>query len=100
PGLLHSKRGSSYMETPIYTTDYMKRIAFLDGQVLHDFHLNRMQKNIAEAIKLKTTRERYDMYLLVSPYQMYFHDALVSEDFRHSASTATLNNLSFSFSSG
>ncbi len=88
------------MDTPIYTTDYMKRIAFLDGQVLHDFHLNRMQKNIAEAIKLKTTRERYDMYLLVSPYNMYFHDPLVSNDYRHPDSTSVLNNLSFSISSG
>jgi hypothetical protein len=83
-----------------YATDYMKRIAFLDGQVLHDFHLNIMQKNIAESIKLKTTRERYDFYLLVSPYSMYFHEPFVDNTDRDSASTATLNTLNFSISQG
>lgn len=88
------------MPTPSYTTDYMKRIAFLDGQVLHDFHLNMMQKNIAEAIKLKTTRERYDLYLLVSPYAMYFNEPFVDTTDRDVNSTAELNNLSFSINSG
>lgn len=83
-----------------YSTDFMKRIAFLDGQVLHDFHLNIMQKNIAEAIKLKTTRERYDFYLLVSPYNMYFHEPFVDNTDRNSASTAVLNGLTFSINSG
>lgn len=83
-----------------YATDYMKRIAFLDGQVLHDFHLNIMQKNIAEAIKLKTTRERYDFYLLVSPYNMYFHEPFVDSVDRDPASTATLNTLQYSISQG
>lgn len=81
-------------------TDYMKRIAFLDGQVLHDFHLNIMQKNIAEAIKLKTTRERYDFYLLVSPYSMYFHEPFVDNTDRDAESTATLNTLQYSVSQG
>lgn len=83
-----------------YTTDYMKRIAFLDGQVLHDFHLNMMQKNIAEAIKLKTTQERYDFYLLVSPYNMYFVESFVNNAERSNESTAQLNTLSFSINSG
>lgn len=81
-------------------TDFMKRIAFLDGQVLHDFHLNIMQKNIAEAIKLKTTRERYDFYLLVSPYNMYYHESFVGNEDRDPESTATLNTLQFSISQG
>ncbi|HDX9674213.1 hypothetical protein [Bacillus cereus] len=85
---------------PSYATDYMKRIAFLDGQVLHDFHLNMMQKNIAEAIKLKTTRERYDMYLLVSPYDMYFCEPFINNTDRDGNSTAALNTLSFSINSG
>jgi hypothetical protein len=83
-----------------YATDYMKRIAFLDGQVLHDFHLNIMQKNIAEAIKLKTTRERYDFYLLVSPYNMYFHEPFIDETNKDASSTASLNTLQYSISQG
>jgi hypothetical protein len=86
--------------TPSYTTDYMKRIAFLDGQVLHDFHLNIMQKNIAEAIKLKTTRDRYDFYLLVSPYNTYYHEPFVNTTDQDPESTAVLNNLTFSVNSG
>ena len=88
------------MATPTYSADFMKRIAFLNGQVLHDFHLNSMQKNIAEAIKLKTTRERYDFYLLVSPYRMVFMEPLVDTTDRHPNSTATLNTTSFSISGG
>ncbi|MCD7910965.1 hypothetical protein KC480_05425 [Bacillus velezensis] len=87
-------------DTPSYTPDYMKRIAFLDGQVLHDFHLNIMQKNIAESIKLQTTRSKYDMYLLISPYNMYFYEAFVGEADRHPNSTASINQLSFSISTG
>jgi len=87
-------------DTPVYTTDYMKRIAFLDGQVLHDFHLNIMQKNVAEAIKLQTTRSKYDFYLLVSPYNQYFMEAFVNNNERDPNSTAALNQLSFSFSAG
>lgn len=80
--------------------EYMNRIAFLDGQVLHDFHLNIMQKNIAEAIKSKTTQERYDFYLLVSPYSAYYMEPFINTANRDSSSTATLNTLSFSISSG
>lgn len=80
--------------------DYMKRIAFLDGQVLHDFHLNIMQKNVSEAIKLQTTRSFYDFYLMVSPYNMYFLEAFVDETEKDASSTAVLNTLSFSISSG
>lgn len=87
-------------EESTYATDYMKRIAFLDGQVLHDFHLNTLQKNVAEVIKLQSTRSKYDMYLLVSPYNMYFAEPLVSNADRDPNSSATLNQLTFSFSSG
>lgn len=85
---------------PTYTTDFMKRIAFLDGQVLHDFHLNIMQKNIAESIKLKTTRERYDLLLLVSPYQMVFMEPFVDTTDRDPNSTAVLNGTSLSINAG
>ncbi|SFJ62229.1 hypothetical protein SAMN02799624_05215 [Paenibacillus sp. UNC496MF] len=78
------------------TGNYMKRISFLDGQVLHDFHLNTMQANIAQAIKLKTMYERYDMLLLVSPYQTYFAEPFVDTSNRDAASTAVLNTLSYS----
>jgi len=80
-------------------TNYMKRIAFLDGQVLHDFHLNTMQANISEAIKLKTTQERYDMLLLVSPYKYYFSEAFTDDSFRDPSSTAERSTLTFSINS-
>ena len=86
-------------ESP-YTTDYMKRISFLDGQVLHDFHLNRMQKNVAEAIKLQIICSKYDFYLMVSPYNMYFMEPFVNNGNRHENSTAVLNELTFSINSG
>ncbi len=73
---------------------FMKRIAFLDGQVLHDFHLNSMQKNIAEAIKLNTMYERYDILLLCSPYRFFFAEPFVDESFRDPSSTAVLDTLS------
>ncbi len=76
------------------TPNYMKRIAFLDGQVLHDFHLNNLQKNVAEAIKLKTMYERYDMLLLCSPYKFYFAEPFVDEAYKDPTSTAALDTLS------
>jgi hypothetical protein len=78
------------------TGNYMKRISFLDGQVLHDFHLNTMQSNISQAIKLKTMYERYDMLLMVSPYQMYFAEPFIDTSRRDPSSTAVLNPLSYS----
>ncbi|WP_067924157.1 hypothetical protein [Alicyclobacillus shizuokensis] len=78
------------------TPNYMTRISFLDGQILHDFHLNIMQSNIAEAIKLKTTTERYDMLLLISPYNYYFAEPFVDTTNRDASSTAELDTLSFS----
>lgn len=83
-----------------YQSDYVKRIAFLDGQVLHDFHLNLMQKNIAESMKLQTSRSKYDFYLLISPYKMYFMETFISDQDRDPNSTAMLNQLSFSISDG
>lgn len=79
------------METP----RHMERISFLDGQILHDFHLNNMQRNIAEALKAKTTKERYDMLLLVSPYNFYFAEPFINTKYRHSDSTAELDNIRF-----
>lgn len=85
----------------IYNSGYVKRIAFLDGQVLHDFHLNYMQRNFAEALKRKTTQERYDFYLLVSPYSMYFCEPFVDQSQRDaSESTDSWSALEFSNSSG
>lgn len=83
-----------------FNGNFMKRIAFLDGQVLHDFHLNIMQKNVAEAIKLQTTYTKYDFYLLVSPYNQYFVEPFINENYKSPSSTADLNSLAFSISSG
>lgn len=74
-------------------TEYLTRIAFLDGQVLHDYHLNLLQRNTAEAIKAKTTQERYDMYLNLSPYNYYFADALTTDQYRSNLSSAVRNTL-------
>ena len=82
------------------TPNYMKRIAFLDGQILHDFHLNIMQKNIAEAIKEKSMRERYDLLLMTSNYDYYFADPLINTEYRDPNSTAELNELTFTFYEG
>lgn len=74
-------------------TEYLTRIAFLDGQVLHDYHLNLLQRNTGEAIKAKTTQERYDMYLNLSPYNGYFADAFTTDQYRSSLSSAVRNTL-------
>jgi hypothetical protein len=79
--------------------NYMDRIAFLDGQVLHDYHLNIMQKNMAEAIKTRIVQERYDMLMLVSPYNYYFSESFVNDDQRDPSSTAILNTQSFCITS-
>jgi hypothetical protein len=80
------------MEAP----KYMERISFLDGQILHDFHLNNMQKNISEAIKTRSVKERYDMLMLVSPYNFYHAESFINSKNRNSLSTARINSLTFS----
>lgn len=79
---------------------YLKRIAFLDGQILHDFHLNIMQRNIAEAIKQKVTQERYDILLMTSSYDYYFCEPLINTDNRDASSDADLNMLTFTIHEG
>lgn len=79
---------------------YLKRIAFLDGQILQDFHLNIMQRNIAEAIKQKVTQERYDLLLMTSNYDYYFCEPLINETNRDTSSDALLNNLTFTVHEG
>lgn len=79
---------------------YLKRIAFLDGQILHDFHLNIMQRNIAEAIKQKVTQERYDILLMTSNYDFYFCESLIDETNRDASSDAVLNTLTFTVHEG
>lgn len=76
-----------------FETESMERIAFIDGQKLHDYHLNQMQKNVAEGIKRKATIERYDQYLLLSPYSVYFAEDFTSDDYRSNGSTAVRNQL-------
>ena len=80
--------------------NFMRRISFLDGQILHDFHLNIMQRNIAESIKEKVVKERYDMLLMTSNYDYYFCDPLVNETFKDPSSSAKLNFLTFSAHEG
>lgn len=81
---------------------YMKMIHFLNGQDLEDFHLNSMQMNFAKALKAKTTQDRYDTYLLVSPYNYYFYEAFVGTTNRDTTSTseANINQLEFMIESG
>lgn len=81
---------------------FMKIIHFMNGQQLEDFHLNNMQMNFAKALKAKTTQDRYDTYLLISPYHYYFYESFVDEQNRDTTSTAkaNLNNLEFYIESG
>lgn len=76
-----------------FETESLERIAFIDGQNLHDYHLNQMQGNIAEAIKRRATQERYDQYLLLSPYSVYFGEDFTTDEYRSSTSTAVRNKL-------
>lgn len=79
-----------------FETESMERIAFIDGQPLHDYHLNQLQRNVAEGIKRKATIERYDQYLLLSPYSVYFAEDFTSDKYRSSASNAVRNTLTMS----
>lgn len=76
-----------------FEKESMERIAFIDGQNLHDYHLNEMQSNIAEGLKRKMTLERYDTYLLLSPYSVYFAEDFTTDEFRNTASSAIRNKL-------
>ena len=76
-----------------FEKESMERIAFIDGQVLQDFHLNEIQSNVAEGIKRKATTERYDMYLLLSPYSTYFVEDFTGDAYRSNQSTAVRNKL-------
>lgn len=79
---------------------YIKRISFLDGQILQDFHLNNMQRNIAEAFKDLTVKERYDMQMLVSPYNYYFAETFINNNNRSSESTAEIDTMRFVIEQG
>lgn len=79
---------------------YISRISFLDGQILQDFHLNSMQKNIAESFKVMTVKERYDMKMLVSPYDYYFSETFTKNTNRSSSSTATIDQMRFLINQG
>lgn len=81
---------------------FMKIIHFLNGQELEDFHLNTMQLNFAKALTAKTTQDRYDTYLLVSPYNYYFYESFVDTQNRddRSTSTSNINQLEFYVESG
>lgn len=80
---------------------FMKIIHFMNGQELEDFHLNNMQQNFAQALKAKTTQDRYDTYLLVSPYNYYCYEPFVDKtNYDSVESTATLNSLEFYIEAG
>lgn len=76
-----------------FENESMEQIAFIDGQPLHDYHLNQLQTNVAEGIKRKSTIERYDQYLLLSPYGYYFGEDFTTDRYRSSTSTAIRNKL-------
>ncbi len=82
------------------SSNYIKRISFLDGQILQDFHLNTMQRNIAEAFKSMTVMERYDMLMLVSPYNYYFSEAFINNTYRDDDSTSNIDTLRFVIEEG
>lgn len=81
---------------------FMKIIHFMNGQELEDFHLNSMQNNFAKALKAKTTQDKYDTYLLISPYNYYFYESFADEQNKSAESTSKLNvnELEFYIESG
>lgn len=74
---------------------FIKQIAFINGQVLEDYHLHMMQTNFSDALKHKSVRDRYDTLLLVSPYNYYFMESFIDNADRHSSSTAVRDALSY-----
>lgn len=85
---------------PSYIYGYVKQIAFINGQVLEDFHLNMMQTNFADAMKHKSVRDRYDTLILVSPYNYYFMESFVDNTDRDPSSTAQRDALSYCIRQG
>lgn len=83
-----------------FVDGYIKKIIFANGQILQDFHLNILQDNVSKALKIKTTRERYDLMLMLSKYQMYFSEDFTSTTFRDSSSTAIISDYNYAVSSG
>lgn len=83
-----------------YIYGFIKQIAFINGQVLEDFHLNMMQTNFADALKHRSVRDRYDTLLLVSPYNYYFMESFVDNTDREASSTAVRDALSYTIRQG
>lgn len=90
------------MTSPLYTSvdGYVQRILFVNGQILHHYHLNVMQEQLSFALKEKTIRERYDTMLLFSPYKFVLFDALIDDRYKDPQSTAERNEYNFTFSNG
>ncbi|WP_069590498.1 hypothetical protein [Neomoorella thermoacetica] len=53
------------------------RQKFHDGQVVHDYHLNGIQLEIAREIKKRYLINYYDLRLLNSPYIYYFLEPVI-----------------------
>lgn len=79
---------------------YVPKILFANGQILHHYHLNSMQDHTSKALKEKTTRERFDLMLLFSPFQYLLYDPLVDDRYRDSQSSASRSDYYFNFTSG
>ena len=76
----------------IYTfLGYIKKLLFVDGQVLHAHHLNKMQDSIAGAVKEKITIEKYDSILDFSKYKCYFLETFINTNFKSYLSSCTID---------
>lgn len=69
------------------------RQQFHDGQVVHDYHLNGLQLEIAKEIKKRYLTNFYDLRLLDSSYDYYFLEPVVDTSRRDSGSALLDNNL-------
>jgi hypothetical protein len=76
----------------IYTfLGYLKKLLFVDGQVLKAHHLDKMQDSIASAVKEKVTIEKYDIILDYSKYKYSFIEDFTTDFFKSSLSLCTVD---------
>lgn len=82
------------------TYGIFERIGFIDGQILSANHLALLQENIGSALKLQSTQDKYDMLILVSPYEFYIAEPFLSDDRRDSSSTAMRDKMAYTINDG
>lgn len=82
------------------TYNAFERIGFVDRQILSANHLALLQENIGSALKLQSTQDKYDMLILVSPYEFYIAEPFLSDAGRDSSSTAERDKMAYIINDG